>query len=484
MKTKNKELVKNTIIIFLGKACTQLISFLLLPLYTSTLSSSEYGIVDLVTTYITLLVPIITLQLEMALFRFLIDARKNEKDKESIITNSYTVATIMVVIALIIYLIICCFWDIDYKFYFCGMVIATIYSNLSLQLARGNGDNIGYAIGSIIAGISTVILNVFLLLVLKLGITAMFLSVIISNLLCFIFLLIREKILKYVKIKALRKSTIKELLKYSLPLVPNGLLWWIINVSDRTIISWILGAAANGIYAISNKFSTIIIGVYNIFNLSLTESVSLYINDEDRDTYLSDLMNKVLKIFSYICIETLICMFIIFPILVNENYNDAYQYIPILLVGTLFHILVSMLGTIYVAKKLTKEVAKTSLYSGILNIVINLVCIKYIGIYAAAISTAIAFLVMGVYRCIDVQKYVKIKFNKKMIIEIILVFSIATIIYYINNIYINIISALVINIYIVYTNKKDIIQLYNELKQKFLANKVGSYKKNNITQKN
>lgn len=471
MKKKNKELIKNTVIIFFGKACTQLISFLLLPLYTSTLSSEEYGIVDLVTTYITLLVPVITLQLEMAIFRYLIDVRSNEEENKKVITNAYTVATIMVIFATFIYLGICCIWDSAYKFYFYGMVVATIYSNLSLQVARGKGDNIGYAIGSIIAGSTTVILNVVLLVFVKMGIEAMFLSVIISNLLCFIFLLIREKIWKSIKLKTLQKEKIKELLKYSLPLVPNGLLWWIINVSDRTIISMIMGSAANGIYAISNKFSSIIIGVYNIFNLSLTESVSLYINDKDRDSYLSDLMSKVFKIFAYVCIETLLFMFIMFPILVNSEYNEAYQYIPVLLVGTLFHVLVSMIGTIYVAKKLTNEVAKTSLYAGILNIVINLVCIKFIGIHAAAISTAVAFGVMGIYRYIDVQKYVKIKFGKKLILEIIILFVLSTIVYYINNLYISILGALVINIYLFITNKNLIFQILEQVKHKFLNRK-------------
>ena len=75
--SKKKQLMKNTIIIFAGRVCTQLISYLLLPLYTSYLVTKEYGIVDLITTYVVLLVPIITLELEMSVFRYLIDARKN-----------------------------------------------------------------------------------------------------------------------------------------------------------------------------------------------------------------------------------------------------------------------------------------------------------------------------------------------------------------------------------------------------------------------
>ena len=77
MNVKNKELIKNSVILIVGKFCTQFITFLLLPLYTFKLSTSEYGIVDLITTYVALLVPVITFQLEMAIFRFLIDFRND-----------------------------------------------------------------------------------------------------------------------------------------------------------------------------------------------------------------------------------------------------------------------------------------------------------------------------------------------------------------------------------------------------------------------
>ena len=70
---KKKELAKNTFIILAGKVSTQMITFFMLPLYTSYLLTEEYGLVDLITTYVTLIIPIITLDTEMAMFRFLIE---------------------------------------------------------------------------------------------------------------------------------------------------------------------------------------------------------------------------------------------------------------------------------------------------------------------------------------------------------------------------------------------------------------------------
>ena len=83
--SKKSELIKNTLILALGKVFTQLISFLLLPIYTIFLSPAEYGVVDLITTYMILSVPLITVQLEMAAFRFLVDARDNEYEKQRIL---------------------------------------------------------------------------------------------------------------------------------------------------------------------------------------------------------------------------------------------------------------------------------------------------------------------------------------------------------------------------------------------------------------
>lgn len=76
--SRSKELVKNTAILTIGKMCTQFVSFLLLPLYTALLSTEEYGIVDLFTTYIALILPLVCWQLDQGIFRFMIDCREDE----------------------------------------------------------------------------------------------------------------------------------------------------------------------------------------------------------------------------------------------------------------------------------------------------------------------------------------------------------------------------------------------------------------------
>ena len=464
---KGKELVKNTIIIFLGKACTQLISFLLLPLYTAYLTTSDYGIVDLIITYVSLLVPVITVQLEMAAFRFLVDNREDKKIISKIITNILYCIMSFATLFILGYIILINFINIPYKWYILVNILVTIFSNLMLQVSRGFGDNKTYSIGSFITGSVIIISNVIFIAWFKIGAKGMLISSVLANFICSIYLFIKLKVYKYINFKLINKEFIKKSLKYSWPLVPNGISWWIINASDRTIISYFLGTSANGIYAVSNKFSGIVTSVLNIFSLSWTESAALHVDDEDRDVFFSDAMNKMIKLFISIVLVIIAFMPFAFKVLVNEQYNEAYYYIPILLLSTVFNGAVIVYSGIYIAKKLTKQVAVTSMMAAILNIVINLILIKFIGLYAAAISTMLSYMIMAIYRHYDLKKYVNIKYEKELIIRSIIVFTILISIYYINNKYINIIGILITILYVFLFNKDVIKYLLNFIQKKF-----------------
>lgn len=466
---KNVELAKNTIIILIAKLCTQLITFLMLPLYTSALSTGEYGLVDLITTYTSLAMPIIGFHLEMGVFRYLVDNRKNENKKSILITNTLITLCASVLFFSILYLAIANIINLPYMWLILAGAIASLFASYFLQVARGLGDNIGYSIGSMVAGISAVIINLVLLLVFNLGVNGILIATAISNTLCVLFLVIREKTPKYVRLNKYDKKEVAKVLKYSAPLIPNSLIWWVINVSDRTIISIFMDVAANGIYAVSNKFSHIINVLYSVFNLSWTESASLHINDKDKDIFFSNTFNTTIKIFTSLSLLMLAFMPIIFMIMVGDGYDEAYLYIPILAIGMIFNIIVSFIGAIYIAKKMTKQVAMTSFWSGVLNIVINVVLIKAIGIWAAALSTLLAFAIMAVYRYFDVQKYVKLKLNKKLALLLIALTGACVAFYYINNVATIMANIVLVTSISIYINRGTIKTLVKSVKMKLLS---------------
>ena len=451
---KKKQLAKNTIIIFFGKVCTQLISFFLLPLYTSYLATKEYGLVDLIQTYVTLLVPIITMELEMSIFRYLVDARGKEKDTKKLISNNFFVLGISLALFSILYIIVTCFVNIPFRWLILVDIIVCVLSGNFLQIARGFGKTLDFSISCILTGITTVISNIVLICVFHMSAEGMIISMALANFICSLYLFIRLKLYSKINFKLKDTKLLKEMYKYSIPLVPNGISWWIVNVSDRTIISFVLNAGANGLYAISNKFPTIISSLTGIFNLSWAESAALHINSKDRDEFFSDVFNTIMKLFTSLGIGMIACLPFVFPLLINNKYNDAYNYIPYLVLGTVFNVAICLYSQVYLAKKLSKQVAYTAILGAIINIVLNLLFIKTLGLYAASLSTAISYFVMMVYRHIDLKKYVNIKISKGLLINSIIMFSYMIFMYYQRDLILNIISLIVAIAYALLINMK------------------------------
>lgn len=449
---KKKEVAKNTIIIFLGKISTQFLSFLLLPLYTAKLSSADYGLVDLIITYVSLFVPIITLQQEMATFRFLVDSRNDYSEQKKIISTSLDTIFRTMIVFLLLIVIIIPFIGIKYKFWILINIIVVIFSNLFLQISRGFGDNKKFSIASFIIGLISIVSNLILILLFNFGASAILISSCVGNLVGTVYLFVSMKLYKFISFKSVSSTLRKKLIKYSIPLIPNGISWWVVNVSDRTIISIFLGIASNGIYTVSCKFPNIINGFFSIFGLSWTESASLHINDEDRDEFFSDIFNNTIRIFSCLCLLLIAIMPFLFPIMVNQNYSQSYIYIPILIISTFFGCLVSVYSGIYIAKKMTKQVAYTSMISAIINVVSHLLLIKFIGLYAAAISTLLSYLLMSVYRAFDVQKYVKIRYDKKIITLSFVLMIMALFFYYRNSLTLKIFNMIIISAFSIFMN--------------------------------
>lgn len=469
---KKKELIKNTIIIFFGKACTYLISFFLLPLYTGYLTTKQYGVVDLVQSYITLLVPLITIELEMGVFRYLIDARGKSKDTKEVMTNNFIILFVSLFIFTILYLVVTQFFlKFDYRFIILVTIVICTISGNFLQATRGFGRTLDYAISCIITGATTIISNIFLIVVCGLRADGMIISMAVANGLGALYLFFRLKFYKYWDFSMISKKLLKEIIVYSAPLIPNSISWWVISVSDRSIISWVLGASANGIYAISNKFPSLLSSIMAIFNMSWCESATLHIDSPDRDEFFSDVCNTVVKLFSALGIGLIACMPFIFPLLINHKYNDAFLYIPIIVIGVVCNVVVALYTSIYIARKLNKQAASTSVIGAIINIVVNVLLIKFIGLYAAAISTVISYLVMAIYRHIDLKKYMNIKYEQGLFIKTALMFTLVIALYYQRNMILNIISLAIACIYAYITNRKMLGSFLGEVIRKLKHNK-------------
>ena len=464
-----KDLAKNTLIITIGRISTQFITFLLLPLYTALLTTEEYGTVDLITTLVQLFIPIVSLMIDQGVFRYLLSS-ENENTKKEVISNAFFLLLGLNFVFIIIYLLLLPLITVKYKIWILLILVITAFSNLFLQISRGLKKTFDYALGSFICSLITITLNVLCIAFIKMSAVGMLLATFIGNVVCCIYLFFKLEINKYLSLSSVNKKTLLNELKYSIPLIPNQLSLWVMNSSDRLIVSFILGTAANGILAVSHKFPAIFMTFFNIFQLAWHETGTVHFFDKDRDDFFSKTIEEIMLLFSTFCMCIIIVLPIVFNLFVNSSYNEAYYNIPIYLIASLLNVMVGLLGVVYVATKKTFEIAKTTIIAALINIIVNIILIKYIGLYAASISTFMGYFITMIYRIIDTKKYLNIKYSLYKYVKIIVGILFSTIIYYINNKLISIITLPFFICIALWVNKDYIVLIKKLIKGKIKLN--------------
>ena len=492
------ELIKNTVIIAIGKLSTQILSFLLLPLYTAQLSPSEYGTYDFLVTLSVFLLPIITLLMEESMFRFLIDA-DDEKSKKKVITQTIKFTVIGTVIFSIVAIIavyilnnilknniatidnssiLVSLGDFNYGVLFIFFVISNILIGLSNSLSRGLGKIKLYSLSNFVLGLSTILLNLFFILVVKAGVIGLLFANTIANTLTALYIFKKLKLKNYISFKTTDSKLQKEMIKYSVPLVPNSLSWIIINLSDRIIITAFMDSAANGIYSIANKFPYILNTVYGFFYTAWKESAAKILKQENKVEYYNSIYKDMKKILFAAVLCLIAVMPIAFPIFVNAEYNEAYKHIPMLILATYFANLSSFYGGIFSAYKNTKIMGTTTVAAAIINILINVLLIKYIGLYAAVISTFVSNLIIYWYRKRALKLLVKLKEMYMVVPYIIL--GIVIVLYYMSGWWVRIIQLVIAISYSIFINKSSLSKMKTSIKNKF-SNKSNNDEDDNNT---
>ena len=461
MKETNR-LLKNTGIIAIGNLSTKAISFLLLPLYTAILSTHEYGIIDYIITLSMFCVPCISFLMDEAIFRFLIDC-KNKEEKSIIISNSFILVFIGIILFLVIIYPILVY--VKYKYIWCLIlfVISDIIATMISALLRGIGRTDAFAVYNFISSTIQIVLNIIFIAVFYWGIEGMLSAMIIGRVVATFVYIICLKLWQYIDLKKINILKIKEMLKYAIPLIPNRVSWLIINLSSRIVIMNIMTSGALGIYAISSKFANLMDMIYGFFYQSWKESSARVLQSNDRDDFYN-LVYKYLKSFMY-SIVLLITSFIpiIFRFLIADTYLEAILYVPILLLATYFSNISGFYGGIFTAYKDTKIMGTSTIVAAIINLALMFIIINFWGLYAVAISALIANIVVYQYRKIKVKKYVILIENRKKIIIDWIMTGIIFLLFYSMNINLQIIGMLVSVVYFVSMNYAILKLIKNKL---------------------
>ena len=406
-KQRNKYLIKNTVIFSIGNFSTKLISFFLVPLYTYVLTTEEYGTVDLIFTIGAVISPFLMFNIHEAIKRYSLDKNANHK---AILTIAFIMIFFGHLIGLLMVPIIGRIrmfdgYAVEIYFYILAMTSNYVF----IEYLRGIEKMKSYTVCNIVASLTIAVLNIVFLRFFRWGIQGYFLSYIVAYYGSGVLAIILGKQYLIFRNWILDKKLFEEMIRFSLPLIPNSLLWWITNSSDRIMVTFFEGAAANGVYAISCKIPTILSTICNIFFQAWQFTAVKVSEDDDNSNYTNQVFDAYLRFVILMSSGLLIMLKPITKIYVSPDFYASWRYTPFLILGFGFSSMATFVGTSYYVVKDMRGNMFSALSGAIINIVLNIVLIPQIGIQGAAIATCVSYIVVFVYRWIDTCKYLKIE---------------------------------------------------------------------------
>jgi len=438
--SREGKLVKNTLVLSIGTILPKIASFITLPILTGYLTKEDMGAYDLVTVLVSLILPVATLQIQTAAFRFLIDCRDDEKEVKTIVSNivAFTIPTSLLALC-IVYL---CLYSQpnQIRLWICFYFLADILVNTGRQVCRGLGKNSDYAISAIISSICKMVFAVICVYYLRLGLQGTLFALFAASSFSLLFLLVKSKLLRYIDLTLLDKGRLKEMLKYTWPLVPNGMSAWVMRLSDRLVVTAFMGISANAVYSVANKIPSLLHLAQNTFTMAWQENASIVSADSDASEYYSAMFRTMFNLMAGFFGLLIAAVPLLFKLLIRGDYGEAYFQMPVLFLGMFFLSMSTFLGGIYVAYKRSRSVGVTTTVAAVVNLVTDIAAIKWIGLYAASGSTLIAYAFLFVFRIVDVQKIIKVSFDWKHSLLVLLFMILESVICYFQKPLLNIVN--------------------------------------------
>lgn len=415
MDSRIKELVKNTFVFGIGLVGAKVVQFFLLPFFTNYLSTSEYGTIELIITLASLMVPIVTVQISDAVLRFGLSKQHSSKKifQNTIVLLFFSsLFTILISTAFL-------FWSNvkNWAWYLCVIIIFQAFRTNLAIFAKVKDKNLMYSIDGIIYALIGAVSNIIAIKYLKLGIQGYLFSEIISLLGSLLFLFISCKYKQEInRFREVDFKLLKEMVKYSFPFIFNGISWWIANFSDRAVLTLFYPISFVGIYSVSAKIPAIITTALSMFTQAwIMSSVREY--EEGNRKHIFQSVYNIYSSFLFICIT--VAILVVKPFLsvyIGKEFFEAWQYVPLLLVGVAFLGISNYFSGIYVAAKKNIKEVRTTIICASINIVLNFVLIPKFKIYGAVIATLVSYVCIVFIRVKDMKSLLRLDGNIKFLL--------------------------------------------------------------------
>lgn len=408
MESRYKRLGKNSFIVFLGNAGSKIIGILMLPFYTQYLSTSGYGTYDIINTYSIILLPLVTCCIADSIFIF--PKGKCTEDKTRYFTSGLSFCAfsflLVFLISFIIFILFPNSFIGEYVWWIVGLTFSTYLLNYIQQFTRSIDKMIIYSLTGVVHVIAIAILSLLLLPSYKL--TGYLAALVASSLIASFFAIFSSKSFHYINIYFFDKHFLKELLKYGIPLIPNTIMWWLVDGINRPIMMNEMGADSIGIYAIANKMPGFLSMIFVVFSNAWGISMLEEFNKPDFNSFF----NRTMKVLVFLVALGSAFMItgskLIVSVLTSSEFYEAWKYVPILVIGVIFQYISTLVGGVFMAEKKSKYFFYSSIWGAITSVLMTLLLIRPLGLFGVCIAVSLSFLCMAVVRIKFAWKYINL----------------------------------------------------------------------------
>lgn len=402
---RKKKLFFNMGVLAFGTFGSKIVVFLLMPFYTAWLSTEQYSAAELISSTANLLIPLACVGIVNGIFRF---AAERESDKRAVFSSSVALLGIgsLVFLALSPLLGLIDLLDGWVWLVICYVLSANLQS-VCAQYVRAVDRTTLFSVQGILNTLLTVLFNILFLAVWEMGILGYVLSVIVGNLLTTLFLVIVARLWRVFSVRAINRRMMRDLLVFSLPMVPTTVCWLITDLSDRYMVSYFCGGAVNGIYSAAYKIPTVVTLMSGVFMQAWQFSAVAESSDEEGcRAFYSEVFRGFLSVTAIGSVWLVVLAKPLSNILLNRAYFDAWRYMPTLLCAAAVEAIVAFLATVYMVKKKSMHSFLTAMIGTLLNLLLNFYLIPEWGALGAAVATLTAYVAVWIARMIDAPRMI------------------------------------------------------------------------------
>lgn len=408
---KYNYLAKNTLLFTISSFGSKLMTFLLVPLYTNILSTTDYGVVDIISTTAMLLIYVLTLNISISVMRFAIEDKETpERAMRYGLTVLRNGTAIMGVGTLIVWKLALINWPWYYFVFIFSLFFVDALEGMLSNYLRAT-DRVHIMVKSSLLSTATkLVSNIVTLVFLRWGVIGYLFSMILGPMIASVYsafyILPLKKIIIYPEEE---KKLHKEMRRYAIPASMNALGWWVANSIDRYFITWMKGASLNGVYSVAYKIPTIMSTLCNIFGQAWGLSAIKEYDRDDTDGFFSKTYALLSAGLTFSCSVLILGNAAIARVLFARDFFEAWKYSSILVLSMLYSGLSNFLGGIFGAAKHNDELAASSVVCAVINMALNAILIPSFGGVGAAIATAVSFYVMWLMRYILSKRYLRFR---------------------------------------------------------------------------